>query len=215
MRITSDPSLGAKCSKGHTMPPSNKTPVSTKACPTPGGEMSLVVALMEQIEGMRADLRTQTESITNKLDTQNKEVVKKIDDNAAEARKEFSDIRSDIADMKVRLAEGSERMKNMRRDIDDTKGRCAVHSTTALEKKRATDDETRTHNKKGMPWWLPLLVGGALAFVGEKLARFVINGLADPPAAAVNAPAPAQAPPTPAQPANANNITIDLGQQKR
>lgn len=188
-------------------------PPNKQSTPTPptSGEMSLVVALMEQIEGMRSDLRAQTESITNKLDAQNKEVVKKIDDNAAEARKEFGDIRSELSDVKIRLAEGSERIKNMRRDIDASALKCVYHaSTTALVKK--TDSQTEHVSKKGMPWWLPLLVGGALAFVGEKAARFVINGLADPPAVTAHTQ---QGPPTSAQPANANNITIDLGQKKQ
>lgn len=192
------------------MPPAHKTPNPN---PTPSGEMSLVVALMEQIEGMRADLRTQTESITNKLDAQNKEVVKKIDDNAAEARKEFGDIRSELSDVKIRLAEGSERMKNMRKDIDGNANKCVYHAgTTALQKKGEPSTD-RVSRKKSLPWWLPLLVGGALAFVGEKAARFIINGLADPPVTAVTAPT--QAPPTPSQPANANTITIDLGQKKQ
>lgn len=194
------------------MPPITK-PFTSKN--TPSGEMSLVVALMEQIEGMRSDLRTQTESITNKLDTQNKEMVKKIDDNAAEARKEFGDIRSELSDVKIRLAEGSERMKNMRKDIDGNANKCVYHAgTTALVRKQDPLTEP-ARKKKDIPWWLPLLAGGALAFVGEKATRFIINGLADPPAAALNAPAPTQAPPMPAQPANANNITIDLGQRKQ
>lgn len=171
--------------------------------------MSLVVALMEQIEGMRSDLRTQTQSITNKLDTQNKEVVKKIDDNAAEARKEFGDIRSELSDVKIRLAEGSERMKNMRKDIDGNANKCVYHAgTTALVRKQ----EEPARKKKDIPWWLPLLAGGALAFVGEKATRFIINGLADPPVAAVNVTTQGV---SPTQPANANNITIDLGQSKQ
>ena len=178
--------------------------------------MSLVVALMEQIEGMRSDLRVQTESITNKLDTQNKEVVKKIDDNAAEARKEFGDIRSELSDVKIRLAEGSERMKNMRKDIDSNAGKCVYHAgTTALIKKQMPDTDTITKKKKVLPWWLPILAGGALAFVGEKAARFIINGLADHPVAAAAPVYTPYPPPQPSQPANANNINIDLGQKKQ
>jgi chromosome segregation ATPase len=159
------------------MPPSLKS--------TPSGETSLIVALMESIDGLRADLRIQTETINKKLDAQtddNKEIVKKIDANASDARREFSEIRSEMADMKARLAEGSERMKNLRRDVDGIVTKCAVQhpSTTALQRK--TDETDKVSKKKSMPWWLPLLVGGALAFVGEKAARFVINGLADPPA---------------------------------
>lgn len=180
------------------MPPAHK--------PTQSGELSIVVALMESIEGLRSDLYAQTDTINKKLDSQNKELVQKIDANAAEARNEFSELRSDMADMKIRLAEGSERMRTLRRDVDEAK---ALRGTTALQKK--TEEETRPH-KKGMPWWLPLLLGGALAFVGEKLARFVINGLADQP---VTVTAPIAQPPTPAAPANANSITIDLGQAKQ
>jgi hypothetical protein len=192
---------------------------------TPSQETNMIVALMESLEGLRTDLRTQTDVINKKLDTQadeSKEIVKKIDANAVETRGELKDIRADISDMKVRLGEGSERMRNLRKDVDGVIGKChtmhpAIPSTTALQRKQ--EESTVIHKKRTMPWWLPLLAGGALAFVGEKLARFVINGLADPPPAVTAQPSVPSAVPaaTPGNNASTNSgaIHINLGQQKQ
>jgi hypothetical protein len=189
----------------------------------PSQETNMIVALMESLEGLRTDLRSQTDVINKKLDTQageSKEIVKKIDANAVETRGELKDIRRDISEMKIRLGEGSERMRNLRRDVDGVVGKCAtmhpaVPVTTALQRKQ--EESTRIHKKRAMPWWLPLLAGGALAFVGEKLARFVINGLADPPVVVAQPSVPSAVPA--AIPGNASTnsgaININLGQQKQ
>jgi hypothetical protein len=183
----------------------------------------MIVALMESLEGLRTDLRSQTDVINKKLDTQageSKEIVKKIDANAVETRGELKDIRRDISEMKVRLGEGSERMRNLRRDVDGVVSKCAtMHpatvTTSALQRRQ--EESTVIHKKKSMPWWLPLLAGGALAFVGEKLARFVINGLADPPVVVAQPSMPSAVPA--AIPGNASTnsgaININLGQQKQ
>jgi hypothetical protein len=190
---------------------------------TTSQETTMIVALMEALEGLRGDLRTQTDVINKKLDTQadeSKEIVKKIDANAVETRGELKDIRADISEMKVRLGEGSERMRNLRRDVDGVVGKCAtmhpaIVTTSALQRKQ--EESTAILKKKSMPWWLPLLAGGALAFVGEKLARFVINGLANPPVVVAQPSVPSAAPA--AVPGNASTnsgaIHINLGQQKQ
>lgn len=155
--------------------PSTRTPVSNP-------EVNLIVALMEHIEGLRSDLRTQTESITRKLDVQDQ----KFDAQARETRGEFFELRNEISDVKARLAEGSERMRNHGKDIDSIKATCqSKHpSTTALQRKEDSDSSRRPA-KKSPPWWLTLLVGGSLAFVGERAAKFFINGMADQPLATI------------------------------
>lgn len=152
------------------MPPNSKTPTNT---PT---ETSIVVALMEQIEGLRSESRAQTESITKKLDAQSEE-----------ARAEFKELRKELSAVTARMASGSEVMRALRRDVDGVKAHCALtHSPTALERKskNASNAETEPITKsKPIPWWLVLLIGGVLSVVGERFAKFVINGMADPPAA--------------------------------
>lgn len=138
---------------------------------TTSQEASIIVALMDQVQGLRGDIAKQTETIS-----------KKLDDQTSETRGEFKELREDISEIKARLASGSEQIRTLRRDVDAQGGKCAVHGTTALERKSAADVTTRAH-RRSPPWWLVLLAGGALAWGGERLARFVINGLADPPAA--------------------------------
>jgi hypothetical protein len=60
-----------------------------------------------------------------------------------------------------------------------------------LDKKfddHVTTPQTDTVKKKRMPWWLPLLIGGSLAFLGERAARVAINALADSPPSVVVQP---------------------------
>jgi septal ring factor EnvC (AmiA/AmiB activator) len=135
--------------------------------------MNLVMALMEQVEGLRGDIAKQTETISNKLDAQTRET-----------RSEFKELREDISEIKSRLASGSEQIRSLRKDVDAQGAKCAVHGTTALEKRPdpqlTTDRKAKTANPA---WWLILLAGGALAYVGERGVKFIINGMADPPPA--------------------------------
>lgn len=138
-------------------------------------ETSIIVALMEQVEGLRGDIKAQTETITNKMDAQTKET-----------RGEFKELREDISEIKARLAQGSEQIRTLRKDVDAQGTRCQVHGTTALERRAppppAAQPATGRQEKKSKPaWWLLLLAGGALAYAGERLTKFVINGMADPP----------------------------------
>lgn len=154
------------------MPPSHKS----------SSEISITLTLMEQVEGLRSDFRATTETIVKKLEDQGRETATKIDS-----------LREDVSDMKVRLARGSERMENLRRDVDGLR-------PTALEKKKSAPSPSEATTEKSsksskMAWWIPLLVGGALAFVGERGAKFVINGLADAPT-----PPVVVAPPYPPKP---------------
>jgi hypothetical protein len=67
--------------------------------------------------------------------------------------------------------------------IEDALALLKTHQAKCPLKK--PDHETSRVAKKGsIPWWLPLLAGGALAFVGERAARGIINSLADPPPSA-------------------------------
>jgi hypothetical protein len=131
---------------------------------------------MEQVEGLRGDIAKQTETISRKLDEQSKE-----------ARGEFKELRDDITEIKTRLASGSEQIRNLRKDVDSQGERCAVHGTTALEKRHEPTSD-RKAKASGPAWWVALLAGGALAWGGERLARFVINGMADPPPVVQSAP---------------------------
>jgi len=134
-------------------------------------EASIIVALMDQVQGLRTDIARQTETIAAKLDAQTKE-----------SRDDFKEVREDLTEIKARLASGSEQIRTLRRDVDAQGGKCAIHGTAALERKTAGDVTTCAH-RRSPPWWLVLLAGGALAWGGERFARFVINGIADPPAA--------------------------------
>lgn len=147
-------------------------------------EVSIIVALMEQVEGLRADFKQTTETIVKKIDDQGKETADKVDT-----------LRGDIAEMKERLARGSERMESMRRDIDSQGVKCAVHGTTALQRKAETaavppavPSTSRIESKPKIAWWAVLLAGGALAWAGERGIQVVINALADKPAVAQVSP---------------------------
>jgi hypothetical protein len=132
---------------------------------------------MEQVEGLRSDIKAQTETISNKLDAQSRET-----------RSEFKELREDITEIKTRLASGSEQIRTLRKDVDAQGSKCStVHSTTALERKGAGDVTTSRH-RRAPAWWAVLLAGGALAWGGERIAKFVINGMADPPAAVAPSP---------------------------
>jgi hypothetical protein len=63
-----------------------------------------------------------------------------------------------------------------------------VRQYRTVKQSKESDGTTTVTKKKAMPWWLPLLIGGALAFVGERAAKFVLNGLADPPPSVVTKP---------------------------
>lgn len=144
-------------------------------------EVSIIVALMEQVEGLRADFKQTTETIVKKIDDQGKETAAKVDT-----------LRGDIAEMKERLARGSERMEVMRRDIDAQGNKCAVHGTTALQRKSeiamAPAAAEPAESKPKMAWWAILLAGGALAWAGERGIQVIINAMADQPAVAQVAP---------------------------
>lgn len=140
-------------------------------------EVSIIVALMEQVEGLRGDIAKQTDTISKKLDEQSRE-----------SRSEFKELREDISEIKTRLASGSEQIRSLRKDVDAQGERCTVHGTTALEKRHEPTDTSAVAKTPKMAWWVPLLVGGALAWAGERIARFVVNGLADPPAAVAPSP---------------------------
>jgi septal ring factor EnvC (AmiA/AmiB activator) len=142
--------------------------------------MNLVMALMEQVEGLRGDIAKQTETISNKLDAQTRET-----------RSEFKELREDISEIKSRLASGSEQIRSLRKDVDAQGSKCAVHGTTALEKRVEPQPTTGRKAKASSPaWWVVLLAGGALAYGGERLAKLFINGMADPPPAVTPAPKP-------------------------
>jgi septal ring factor EnvC (AmiA/AmiB activator) len=141
-------------------------------------ETSIIVALMDQVEGLRSDIAKQTETISNKIDAQSKE-----------SRSEFKELRDDISEIKSRLASGSEQIRTLRKDVDAQGERCAVHGTTALEKRASPQPTTGRKAKATAPaWWVVLIAGGALAWGGERFAKFVINGMADPPPAVAPAP---------------------------
>lgn len=150
--------------------------------------MNLVMKLMEQIEGIRDDLRSQSDTLNKKLDAQTEGINRKLDKQAEDNKNEFKELREDVAEMKARMAEGSEKMRNLRRDVDDTKHKCAA--TTALEKKRPCDEETKAVKKKEgkFPWWVLLLAGGALSWIGERGVSRFFNAMADPPAATQTKP---------------------------
>jgi len=95
------------------------------------------------------------------------------------------DIAAVVAPIIARLEDGNRRFASLEEGIRFAKESAAKHADDCpLTKKRSPKEETSsTTKKKGMPWWLPLLVGGALAFVGERASRAVINALADPPPA--------------------------------
>jgi hypothetical protein len=152
------------------MPPSHK----------PSGEVSIIVALMEQVEGLRQDFAKTTETIVKKIEDQGRDTAAKIDKQG-----------NDIADIKERLARGSERMENMRRDLDNQNDRCQVHGSTALVR-RTEPATTKTEKPPRVAWWVMLAAGGALAWVGERGVQVLINAMADrQPVAAV---APSQPP---------------------
>lgn len=71
--------------------------------------------------------------------------------------------------------------------IDDAMALVKAHQEKCHIRKQAGTDAFVAKPKKSMPWWLPLLIGGALAFIGEKATRVFINAMADPPAV-VNKP---------------------------
>lgn len=195
--------------------------------PTPSGEVSIIVALMEQIEGLRNDFKTTTETIVKKVEDQGKDTAKKLEDHgkdtaqkidalAMETRTEIRELREDFSEMKTRLARGSERMENMRKDLDNQGSKCVNHqaavvaassaATQASQAAQAAAAAANTANTTAnavavaqaqaatsaltrkepsgpkFAWWVVLLVGGVLAYTGERLAKFVFNGLADPPA---------------------------------
>jgi hypothetical protein len=64
--------------------------------------------------------------------------------------------------------------------IEDAMALVKAHKEKCPVRKPVTD-AFEAKPKKSMPWWLPLLIGGALAFLGERVARVAINALADPP----------------------------------
>ena len=140
---------------------------------TTSQEASIIVALMDQVQGLRGDIAKQTDTISKKLDEQTRET-----------RDEFKDIREDLTEIKTRLASGSEQIRTLRRDVDAQGRKCDIHGTASALERKAAEAETAVESPpKKMAWWLPLLIGGALAWVGERGVKFLINGIADPPAA--------------------------------
>lgn len=140
-------------------------------------ENNIIVALMDQVEGLRADFKQTTETIVKKIDDQGRDTAAKVDT-----------MRGDISEIKERLARGSERMEHMRRDVDAQNAKCQVHSTTALQKKSevafAPAPAEAPESKPKMAWWAILLAGGALAWAGERGIQVIINAMADKPAVA-------------------------------
>jgi hypothetical protein len=66
--------------------------------------------------------------------------------------------------------------------IDNALELVRMHKENCPARPRPSDksgDTTKTNKKPA--WWLVLLAGGALAFVGERATKFVVNGMADPP----------------------------------
>lgn len=84
-----------------------------------------------------------------------------------------------------RAKEHSDRIDNA---VELAKKYRETHPMPALRREEGT---TATEKKKGksMPWWLPLLIGGALAFLGERATKVLINSLADQPQVVVQPPA--------------------------
>jgi hypothetical protein len=76
-----------------------------------------------------------------------------------------------------RLNEHSDTINDAMKLVQEHRNKCPVK-----KKEPETGEITK---KKSMPWWLPLLLGGALAFLGERIARAAINAVADPPVAPV------------------------------
>jgi predicted RNase H-like nuclease (RuvC/YqgF family) len=156
-----------------------------------GEHTSIIVALMEQIEGMRSDMSKQTEAITAKMDSQNAAINTKLDQQAADNRAEFRELRDELTDMKVRLGEGSERMRNMRSDIEAVKTNCKTahppgatpavpHSTTALERKARQEAETEiSPRKKGGFNWKHALIVAAITGIGSQYGPVLVQKLID------------------------------------
>ena len=147
----------------------------------PTEEIQVITALMSQIEGLRGEVKTQAEQTRTEI---------RLHKDSTDS--EFKDIRGDLGDVKERLAEGSEKLRTLRRDVDANAATCKACTTTALERKHhprpATDTDITT--KKRMAWWMPILIGGALTWVGERGIQVVINSLASPPPAASASKAP-------------------------
>lgn len=68
--------------------------------------------------------------------------------------------------------------------IDNALELVRMHKENCPARPRPSDksEDTTKINKKPS-WWLVLLAGGALAFLGERATKFVVNGMADPPSA--------------------------------
>lgn len=143
-------------------------------------ETNLITAFVEQMKGLRQELKDQNKSINDKLDAQTKE-----------NREEFRDIRNDLAEVREGMAKGSERMENMRRDIGKLENapRCDCNPSAALERKQMeATTEISSAKKIKISWWQMILIGGALTYLGEKAVKVLINSLADPPAASQSKP---------------------------
>lgn len=131
-------------------------------------EVKMMTEFMNQLDGLRKDVVRSTEFLSRKLDDQTKET-----------RVEFKELRDDVSDVKERLARGSERMENMKKDIEDRRTTCRGHELQALEKK--PQEITTEVSRKKMSWWVVLLIGGALTYVGEKGIQVLIDSLATKP----------------------------------
>jgi hypothetical protein len=134
------------------------------------------------------------------------ELDRRLDDKFREARiqnKEDIKVATELAISPVygRLDNIDRRLDEGNKKFDDQDSRASDHSDridNALEIVRKHKENcplknqesqapvTRKTNKQPS-WWLVLLAGGALAFLGERATRLFINGMADPPPQAIQA----------------------------
>ena len=142
----------------------------------PTSEFSVVSTLIEEIS------RARTESAV-----QAREVLSKIDAYQGENRQEIKELRADVTDILVRLAEGSEKIKNLRKDVEESKLGCpaATKPATALvaNRYRNTEDSDeairiRKKNRSNLAWWQLTAFSAALAYLVPTLVQKTIDVLA-------------------------------------
>lgn len=83
-----------------------------------------------------------------------------------------------------RLSDGDKRLDDHSERIDNVEA--------LIRKSNGAPTPSTEKTKKGnkVPWYVIAAATGALTLVGDRFAKFIINGLADPPVASVSSPKP-------------------------
>lgn len=103
-----------------------------------------------------------------------------------ENREQTDSILKHLGSIDQRLQDGTKRMDDQSGRIENLEQIAAKPGMVITAP--AVEPKTASAKKSKVSWWVVAAATGALTLVGDRFAKFIINGLADPPVASAPLP---------------------------